>query len=90
MKLIEYFDLEIISSIIHVIAGIISGYISFLINNSIISFFTMIIILIITIFFVKIAFKVQKDKKWWLGNGIILYLFIWFITWTILYNIAIR
>lgn len=31
----------------------------------------------------------QKGIKWWAANGLIIYLFVWFISWTLFYNMAL-
>jgi hypothetical protein len=31
----------------------------------------------------------QKGIKWWAANGLVVYLFIWFISWTVLFNLAL-
>jgi len=34
----------------------------------------------------RAAFKIKEGAKWWLGNGVIVYIFLWLIVWTIFYN----
>ena len=31
----------------------------------------------------------KKDFKWWFGNGVIIYLFVWLISWIVFYNMAL-
>jgi len=88
-KIKEYFDIELVSTLIHTITGIIAGYLSFLVNSTI-AVVLMIVILAISIGIVKFSLKVKQNAKWWLGNGVIVYILVWLIVWTLFYNIAIR
>lgn len=31
----------------------------------------------------------QRGIKWWAANGLVIYLFIWFISWTVLFNLTL-
>jgi isoprenylcysteine carboxyl methyltransferase (ICMT) family protein YpbQ len=31
----------------------------------------------------------QSGIKWWAANGLVVFLFIWFISWTVLYNLSL-
>jgi len=33
--------------------------------------------------------KEKKDSKWWLGNGMIVYILLWFVSWTVFYNVLV-
>ncbi len=87
MRLKEYFDAGLRSTTIYCLLGIFAGYASFLINNPRIAFVFMVVILAITTFILKRIFKV--DYRWFMNNGIVAFLFIWFIVWTILYNLNV-
>lgn len=90
MKVKEYFDLELISTILHAIAGCLVGYASFLINQPKIGFLLAIAVLAVVWFSIKKIWNIKKNFKWWLGNGIVVYLFLWLIVWTIFYTIQLR
>ena len=30
----------------------------------------------------------KKGIKWWIGNGVIIYLFVWLVSWVYFFNIA--
>jgi multisubunit Na+/H+ antiporter MnhG subunit len=90
MSLKSYFDRELTTAIIFAIIGIIVGYASFVINNSTLSFVLMIIVGAVFYFLVKIAAKIKQDKRWWIGNAFIVYIFLWLITWIVYYNIGLR
>lgn len=32
------------------------------------------------------AAKIKQPAAWWMSNGIMLFLLLWFVSWTILYN----
>ena len=89
MKIKEYFDLEMLSNIIHAIAGMIAGYVSFLVNQVTFGLLAMFVIIGITIFAVKTILKIKKDSKWWFGNGVVVFVFTWLVIWTIFYNLQL-
>lgn len=89
MNIKNFFDEELKSTLIHAAAGVIVGFISFMVNQPVWNFFIMLAILGALIMVMKTAMKIQKPFKWWLGNGIIVYIFIWLVTWTIFYNIRL-
>lgn len=83
-------DLELkasrISIILHLVTGIIAGYLSFVLGRTLYAVGIAILILIISGFAAQKIVK-QKGIKWWLGNGAILYLFFWLISWIAFYNL---
>jgi len=76
---------ETISLILLTGLGIVMGYIGFLVNSNWLSLGLMIIVLIVTGSLVNKIYK--KNFKWVLSNGGWVYIFLWFITWIILYNL---
>ena len=84
MNLKEYFDIEMKSTVIYAVIGIIVGYISFIVGNSLMALALSMIVLILT--YVVLNRKVKKGVKWWIGNGIIVYIFIWILVWSIFYT----
>jgi hypothetical protein len=89
-KVKKYFDLDLRTTLIFAVLGIISGYVSFTISETSYAVLAMLVILAVVAFAVKTAFKIKQDKKWWLGNVVIVYLLLWFVVWTILFNVVIR
>ena len=85
-----YFDMEIKTTVIFAILGIVVGYASFLINNSVQSFLLMIVIALAFVFILKKTLKINENSKWWFSNGLPIYILLWFITWIILYNVGLR
>jgi hypothetical protein len=89
LDLKKYFDKELNSTVIHSLAGFAAGYASFVTNNPPLAIVIMLVVLGITHFLVKFLLKINEDKKWWLGNGLIVYIFFWFVVWTMFYNVGI-
>lgn len=75
-----------ISLPIHAAAAIIFGYVSFRMGNNLLSGFLGIIVLIITGFAVERIVK-KKGIKWWLANGLFVYLFLWLVSWVYFFNL---
>ena len=89
MDIKNYFDLELKSTITNAVIGGIVGYISFLINQPIMNLVLAMAVLIITCFALKKLWKIDKERKWWISNAVIIFLFVWLIVWTIFYNTKI-
>lgn len=89
MDIKNYFDFELRSSIINAVIGGVVGYISFLINQPIMNLVLAIVVLAITCLILKKVWKIEKERKWWISNAVIIFLFVWLIVWTIFYNTKI-
>lgn len=86
MNLKSYFDVELRMTLVYTVAAIIMGYVSFTINHTAYAALASIIVLIVLTLAMRAAFKIKEGARWWLGNGVIVYLFLWIIVWTIFYN----
>ena len=86
MGLKSYFDIELRTTVIYAVAAVIMGYVSFAINHTAYATLAMVVVLVILTFALRAAFKIKEGAKWWLGNGIIVYIILWLIIWTIFYN----
>jgi hypothetical protein len=75
------------SNLIYVLAGIVIGYVSYMLNDHFMSIGLAIVSFVLVAGLVKKVFKVDEKFKWFWSNGGWLYLFIWFITWVIFYNL---
>ena len=84
MNLKEYFDPELKATIAFSIIGIIVGYASFLIRNSLMALSVAIAVMVVSYF--ALNSKMKKDTKWWLGNGVVVYIFLWILVWSIFYT----
>ncbi len=76
----------------HAFLGILVGWLSIQLSAMFGNIITVVIGLAIVIAFgyVLEMFLGKKGIKWWLSNGMIVYLFIWLITWTVFYNMAMN
>ena len=70
----------------YVMIGIVTGYISFLINKNYESLLLAIIVLYLTPVILKRVLKINEKFKWFLSNGGWHFVFVWFITWVALNN----
>ena len=86
MGLKSYFDKDLRTVVVYTIVSILMGYVSFYINHTAYATIAAFVVLIIVTFVMKVAFKISEDIKWWLGNGVIVYILLWLIVWTIFYN----
>lgn len=89
MGLKSYFDQELTTAIVFAVIGIITGYASFLLNNSGLSFLLMIVAAAVFYFLLSKLAKIKQDKRWWIGNAFIVYILMWLISWTVYYNLAL-
>jgi len=89
----KYLNEEIKTMLVHSVLGIIVGYLSFLISNRLGGLVFAIVVLYIAMVVCKKAFKIKegfrKDKKWWLSNAIVVYIFLWLIVWSIFITLNI-
>ena len=83
----KYLNLEIKAVVASAVLGAAVGYVSFVLNMPLASLALAVIVLAVFSFAIKKALKISNDKKWWIGNVVVVYIFIWFIIWTIFYNL---
>lgn len=76
-----------ISLFVYVIFGIVFGAISFYLQSSLYGLVLMIVGLFAIYAVLKKALKSNEKMKWFITNGGWIYIFVWFISWTILYNV---
>lgn len=89
MDMKKYFDIDLRTTLLFALLGSIVGYLSFIIKSNTGSLVMMIVFLLAAKFLGQKLLKEKKDSKWWLGNGVIIYIFVWFITWTVFYNVLV-
>lgn len=80
-----------VSLVMHTAVAIAMGWVSVLVASMSRTLFAVIIgivVLCITGFAAQRVTK-QKGIKLWAANGILIYLLLWFVSWTLFHNIAI-
>ncbi len=77
-----------ISIIIHAFAGILIGYVSIMLNNAWYSVGLAVAVLLVIGYGVEFLIR-KKGIKWWLGNGGVLYLLFWVVSWVLFYNYTV-
>ncbi len=71
---------------VYFIGGVVAGILSFLLNSKLYAGLGMAALLVfITLVLNKILGK--EKVEWWIKNGIWIYIFMWIISWTVLYNL---
>ena len=78
---------SLVSVILHTVIGIAVGYLSLLVGGFVNALGLAVVVLIVLAFSLKKVLKISKDKKWWIGNGIVVYIFIWFVSWVLFFNL---
>lgn len=79
-----------IASGLHAVLAIIVGWLSVYISAVAGSLITIVVAIVIVILFgyVLERFIGKKGLKWWMGNGIFIYILLWFVTWAYFLNMA--
>ncbi|MBI2076739.1 MAG: hypothetical protein HYT72_05835 [Candidatus Aenigmarchaeota archaeon] len=88
-KMKYYFDRELLSVLTYSIIAVIAGYISFLVNQPKAALVVMAAFLAISTLFIRFALRIREKYNWYLKNGVMVFLFVWFIAWTLFYNLNI-
>ena len=78
---------ELTSMFVYIIFGIVIGYASFLVQDPTASLGMALIFLFLLKTILIKTLKLEKDSKWFMANGGIIYIFVWFISWIIFYNV---
>jgi hypothetical protein len=72
---------------IHTIMGIVAGYLSIFTGRALYSLGLAILILIVTGYVTEFILK-KKGIKWWMSNGVIMFLLVWIVAWVFFFNMA--
>jgi hypothetical protein len=78
---------ETLSTLVYSVAGIAMGYVSYLVKNNYSALLLAVIFLFLISEILKRALKIKEEFKWFWSNGGWIYLFLWFITWVVFYNL---
>jgi hypothetical protein len=76
------------SVLIFTVTGMVAGYLSYLIANSMLSLAIMLVMLYGSMKAARFAVKEKKDPKWLMSNGGTIYIFLWFIIWIMFYTLG--
>lgn len=78
-----------ISVTIHTAAAVVMGWLSIIIASMSRALYAIIIGLVLLYVLGFIVEKIlgKKGFKWWAGNGLVIYLFVWFIVWVFFFNL---
>ena len=77
-----------ISVIVHAVAAVIIAFISYWIRTPLYAGVIGIIVLV-AIGYPLARFTGKRGFTWWLANGILVYLLLWLVGWTYLFNAGI-
>jgi magnesium-transporting ATPase (P-type) len=71
---------------LHLLAGILIGYLSFLLNDAL---YSLVLAVAVAYGLRRLSVKLfnEKDGGWWFANGGVIYFFVWFIVWVIFFNL---
>jgi exosortase/archaeosortase len=77
-----------VSVAIHSVIAVIMGWVSAIVAPATRSLYAIIIGLVVLYAAGLAVEKIvgKKGFKWWAGNGLVIYLFLWFITWIFIFN----
>ncbi|HDD46012.1 MAG TPA: hypothetical protein ENG42_00920 [Candidatus Aenigmarchaeota archaeon] len=76
------------SIVMHTIAGIAMGYASIFVGNNRLAVCYGIALLFIVGYILQATIG-RKGLNWWVSNGMLAYLLIWFASWIFFYNIKV-
>lgn len=76
-----------IAVVVHTIFGLIAGYLSLYFTKFWYSLGGALILLIILGFITQKTFGKGKDRKWWAGNGVAIYILVWLMAWVLFFNL---
>lgn len=81
-----FLDEEKKSTLIFTIMSILAGYISYMLKNNYFALLIMIALFAVSSLAVRKLFG-KKEMNWVLANGGIIYIFLWFVSWILFYNL---
>ena len=72
---------------LHLVAGVVAGYLSYIISDNIYALVVMLAVMTSMKYATNVLTKEKQKAGWWLGNGGLVYIFIWFISWVLFLNL---
>jgi len=80
-----------VSVAIHAAAAIIMGWVSVVLtamSRTLVAGIIGIIVMVAVGFITQKAVR-KTDRKWWLSNGVLIFLLVWLVSWTVFHNLGI-
>lgn len=87
MNIKEYFSADLRTTLIYAVLGVIAGYLSFVLNSPKLALVSVSLVLALSTITMKYILKVSS-YRWFLSNGVAMFVFTWFVVWTVFYNIT--
>jgi len=88
--MVKWLDAELTITLVNALVAVFVGYLSFIINIPFISAIVGILVMVGMTLLLKATVKeINEPFKWWVNSSMFIFLFTWFITWTIFYNTRI-
>jgi hypothetical protein len=74
----------------HMVLAIIVGWLSVTVSGVLGNWLTVVtgFVIVIAYGYVLERFLGKKGIKWWIGNGLFIYLLVWLVAWTFLFNLT--
>ena len=73
---------------LHTVIAVAIGYASNILQNSLLSIGLGIVVMFVLGFLSELVTKTKKGTKFWIANGVFIYLLVWLITWTYFLNMV--
>ncbi len=77
-----------VSVVIHTVFGLLAGYLSLYFSRFWFALGASIILLLVVGLITQKTYAKGKDRKWWLGNGVAIYILVWLMAWILLLNLV--
>ena len=78
---------EIKSTLAYTVAGIVVGAVSWYVRINLLALVVAVAVLFGMYLLLQNLLGIKDKMKWFMSNGGWIYIFVWFITWTILVNL---
>ncbi|MBM3303642.1 MAG: hypothetical protein FJY76_00980 [Candidatus Aenigmarchaeota archaeon] len=80
-----------VSVAVNCVAAIIMGWASVVLTSmsrTLVAGIAGIVVMVVVGFITQKAVK-NADRKWWLSNGIVVFLLVWLVSWTVFHNLGV-
>ena len=75
---------------IHFIAGVLMGWVAFMLSGTYGDLYAILLSLAVLLGIGYLTERIleRKGVKWWISNGVFIYLFFWIISWVFFFNMV--